>query len=88
MKSGFLSLKLSDWLKGLLLAVVVPVLVAVEQSLNAGELTINWKQLGITAVAALIGYVLKNLFTDDTAVAKKVIEKAGGTVVENMKPID
>lgn len=87
MKSGLFSLKLNDWLRGLLLAVVVPVLLAVQQSLSEGSLTLNWKQLGMTAVASLVAYLVKNFLTNDTATAVKTIEKAGGSVIENQKPI-
>lgn len=87
MKSGLFSLKLNDWLRGLLLAVVVPVLLAVQQSLSEGSLTLNWKQLGMTAVASLVAYLVKNFLTNDTATAVKTIEQAGGSVIENQKPI-
>jgi hypothetical protein len=87
MKSGLFSLKTNDWLRGLLLAVVVPVLLAVQQSLSEGSLTLNWKQLGMTAVASLVAYLVKNFLTNDTANAVKTIEQAGGSVIENQKPI-
>ena len=50
MKSGLFSLKAKDWLRGLLLAVVVPALVALQQSLEAGALTINWKELALSLI--------------------------------------
>jgi hypothetical protein len=87
MKSGLFSLKTKDWIKGLILAVVVPVLLAVEQSLTEGTLTFNWKQLGMTAAASLVAYLAKNFLTNDTAEAVKTIENAGGGVIENQKPI-
>ncbi len=83
MKSGLFSLKAKDWLRGLLLAVVVPALVALQQSLEAGALTINWKELTMSSIAALIAYVIKNFFTDDTMAAVKTVEKAGGTVIDS-----
>jgi uncharacterized membrane protein len=68
-------LKLRDYLKGILMAVVVPALVLIQQSLSAGQITIDWKALGISSVAALIGYLLKNFLTDDIKVAEKIIKE-------------
>ena len=79
--STFGSLKLRDFLKGLVMAVIVPALLAIQQSLAAGELTINWKSLGITAVASFIGYLVKNLFTNDVPVAEKIIQEAQAKVM-------
>ncbi len=61
--SGFLSLNWNDFGKGLLMAVLTPVLVLVQQSVDAGTLVFNWKALGIAAVAGGVGYLIKNLFT-------------------------
>lgn len=72
--SSFLSLKLRDFLKGAALAVIVPALLAVQQSLQNPP--INWKAIGITSLATFIGYLIKNLFTNDTKEAVKVVEEA------------
>ena len=69
------NLKLRDFLKGLLLAVIVPVLTVVQQSLDAGVLTINGKQLIIVALSAMVAYLLKNYFTDDLKQAEKIIKQ-------------
>ena len=68
-------LKLRDYLKGFLLAVVVPALVLIQQSLSNGEWTINWKSLGMSSVAAFIAYILKNFLTDDVKAAEKIIKE-------------
>jgi len=70
------SLKLRDWLKGLLMAIAVPVLLAVQQSLEAGELTLKWKQLLMAAISGLVAYLIKNFFTDDVKTAVKVLDEA------------
>lgn len=57
------SLKLSDWLKALLLAVATPVLTIIMNSLNAGVLTFNWKNILITGLSAGIAYIIKNYLT-------------------------
>jgi hypothetical protein len=63
------SLKLRDWLKGLLMGVGVPVLYAVQ------ELIPNWPLTPIEKIGlgAFVTYILKNLVTDDNKVAKKVL---------------
>ena len=79
--STFASLNIRDFLKGIVLAVLVPALLAIQQSLQAGELTINWRALGIAAVAAFIGYLIKNFFTNDIPAAEKTIAEAQAKVI-------
>ena len=74
--STFGSLKLRDFLKGLVMAVIVPALLAIQQSLSAGVLTINWKALGIAAIASFIGYLIKNVLTNDVPVAQEIVQEA------------
>lgn len=62
-QSNFLSLNLKDLLRGLLMAVLTPALVIVQQSLESGTLTFNWTAIGMAAVAGGVAYLLKNLFT-------------------------
>jgi hypothetical protein len=52
-----------DSLRGLLVSVGTAVLVIVQNSLDAGDLKFNWKQIGIAAVAAGVTYLVKNFFT-------------------------
>jgi len=54
------SLKVRDFLKGALMAVLVPCLLIIQQSLDKGEFTFNWKAIGMTAVASFAGYLIKN----------------------------
>lgn len=70
------SLKLRDWLKGLLMAVGAPVLTFIIDSLNEGELTLNWRKLAVVAISAGLMYLLKNFFTDDVKTAVKVLDEA------------
>lgn len=55
-------LTLNDWWKGLIMAVVVPVLKVIMDTINTGELTFNWAAIGRLALAAIGAYLLKNLF--------------------------
>ena len=61
--SAFLSLNWADFGKGLLMAVLTPVLVLVQQSVDAGSFVFNGKALAIAAVAGGVGYLIKNFFT-------------------------
>lgn len=53
-------LKARDFIKGALMAILVPCLLVIQQSLDKGEFTFNWQQIGMTAVGAFIAYLLKN----------------------------
>lgn len=55
-----------DWRdigKGIVMAVLVPALLIVQQSLDRGELTFNWKAIAMAAIAGGVGYLLKNIST-------------------------
>ena len=61
--SGLFSLNLNDLGKGLLVAVGGAVIAAIETSLKAGSLNINWPSIGSVALAAGLAYLGKNFFT-------------------------
>ncbi len=54
-------MNINTFLKGLGLAVIVPVLYTIAKSLEAGSLTFDWKAIGIVAAAAFVGYIIKSL---------------------------
>lgn len=56
------SLKLNDWWKGLILAILAPALKVIIDSINEGSLAFNWGSLWKVSVAAGAAYLLKNLF--------------------------
>lgn len=62
-QSKFLSLGWRDFLRGLLMAVLTPVFVIIQQSLDAGILTFNWTSIAMAAVAGALAYITKNVFT-------------------------
>lgn len=70
------SLKMRDFLKGLLMAGILPVLYIIQSSIAEGNMVFNWKEIGMTAVAGFVGYLIKNFFTDDVQVAKNVLTEA------------
>jgi hypothetical protein len=61
--SKFLSLGLKDALKGLVIAILTPVFVVIQQSLEAGSLVFEWKTILLAALAGGVAYLTKNFFT-------------------------
>lgn len=85
MKSKFLSLDLKDLLKGAIVAVVTALLTGLYELITAGgDLTwLNFKPVLLTSLAALISYLLKNMFTNsegDILVAEKKKKGFGGSI--------
>lgn len=64
------TLSLPDIWKGLLVAVITPVITIIMTSLNAGTLTFDWKAIGITALAAAVAYLVKNFLTPSAIMIK------------------
>lgn len=69
--SGLFKLNGSDFLRGLIVAVLSATLTFMQQFFAAdGTMqAINWKTVGGVAAASAIAYILKNLFTNDEGVA-------------------
>jgi len=55
------SVDLRDLAKGLILAVIVPVITVILQSVEAGSFKLDWQAIGTTALSALSGYILYKL---------------------------
>lgn len=64
--STFLNLNSSDFLKGLIMAVLSSVITVVYQTVEAGSLTFDWKSIGTIALTSALAYIMKNLFTNST----------------------
>lgn len=50
-QSNFLSLGFRDFLRGFVMAVLTPVFVIIQQSLEVGMLTLNWRSVAMAGVA-------------------------------------
>jgi hypothetical protein len=61
--SSLFSLNLTDLGKGLLVAVGGAVIAAIENVLQAGTISFDWKAIGSVALAAGLSYLGKNFFT-------------------------
>ena len=66
MKSEILKLCKSDWLKGLAVVVIVSILTVIYTALpKVGLAGIDWGMVLQTGITAGIGYILKQLGTDE-----------------------
>ncbi|MFB5946138.1 hypothetical protein [Albibacterium profundi] len=75
------SLKGWDYVKGLILAVVTPVVAVIIQTLDAGELTLDWLTIRTVAASALFAYLSKQFFEP----SKVVVEKPEKDTVTRVK---
>jgi hypothetical protein len=57
------SLQLNDFWKGLIVATITAPITIIMNSLQAGTLTFDWKNIGIVAATGLLGYLVKNFLT-------------------------
>lgn len=64
--SNFLSLNWQDFGKGLIMAILTPAVLIVQQSLEAGVFVFDWKSIGLASVAGGVAYLVKNFFTKPT----------------------
>lgn len=64
MNSPFLTLNTTDFLKGLLMAVLSSVITVVYQTVEAGSLVFDWTAIGTMALTTALAYIMKNLFTN------------------------
>ena len=61
--SKFLALNWADILKGLLMAILTPAVVIIQQSLELGILIFDWKSIVNASIGGGLAYLLKNFFT-------------------------
>jgi hypothetical protein len=54
-------LRARDFLKGAVMSVGTSVAVAVQKTIENGEVWFNWKSIGMVAVGSFIVYLIKNL---------------------------
>ena len=86
MKSTLFSLSAKDFWKGLIVAVGSAIFPIIMQSIQANQLTFNWKLIATTGIGAFLTYLAKNFFTDDTSAAVKTLEKQNVTIIDNTPP--
>jgi len=79
--SSKFTLNSRDVIKGLIIAVILPVLTIIQTSVDSGTLTFNWKAIAIAAVSGFVAYIIKNFLSP----AEIVITNPPEKVVEAVK---
>jgi len=64
MQSTLFTLNTTDFIKGLLMAVLSTVITIVYQTVEAGSLIFDWTAIGTMALTTALAYIMKNLFTN------------------------
>jgi hypothetical protein len=64
MNSPFLTLNARDFVKGLFIAILTAVVTMIYTSIEANNLVLDWKSIGMAALSASIAYIMKNLLTN------------------------
>ena len=57
------TLNFRDVLKGLIMAVILPVINVIYESIQAGSFEFDWKRIGLLAAGGFIAYIIKNFLT-------------------------
>lgn len=63
-KSKLYRLNWRDFANGLIMAILAPAVVTVQQTIENGTFTFDWKLIGISALSGGFAYLIKNLFTN------------------------
>jgi len=72
--SKLFSLNNKDFLKGLVMAILVPAVLIIQQSLDSGTLVLNWKAILMASISGALAYLLKNFFTSEIVSDKSPIQ--------------
>jgi hypothetical protein len=64
MNSSIFTLNSSDFIKGLITAVLTSVVTIIYQTISTGSLTFDWKAVATVALTSALGYIMKNLLTN------------------------
>lgn len=62
--SDLFTLNWKDFLKGLVIAILTPAVLIIQQSIDLQVWTFNWKQISMAAIAGAVAYLLKNMLTN------------------------
>jgi hypothetical protein len=65
MKSGFAKLNIEDFFKGLIVAVLSALVTFLYNTMDSGEVVLNWKMITTTSLSAALAYIIKNYLTND-----------------------
>jgi len=65
--SKLFELNKKDFLKGFIMAILVPAVLIIQQSLDSGSLVLNWKAILMASISGALAYLMKNFFTTEEA---------------------
>lgn len=63
--SKLFTLNNKDFLKGLIMAILISAITIIQQSLNSGTLVLDFKAILIASISGALAYLMKNFFTTD-----------------------
>jgi len=69
--SKLFTLNNKDFFKGFIMAILVPAVLIVQQSLESGTLVLNWKAILMASISGALAYLMKNFFTTETVLTVK-----------------
>lgn len=75
------TLSLNDFWKGLIVAILSPIVPILMESLNAHTWVFDWNVIGTTALSAAVAYLLKNFLSTSTTVITGVPAPGNTTTV-------
>lgn len=79
------TLQVRDFLKGLLVSVLTSVIVVIQSTIEQGNLTFDWKQIGMVAVGSAVAYLGKNFFSAPKVVTTYKTNEHAISVAETIK---
>lgn len=82
-QSPMFQLNWNDLLKGLIMAVLTPMALLVEQTIETGSMTFNWHSIAIAGAAGFMAYIIKNFLTP-SAPTQTTTTTPDGTVTEKV----
>lgn len=85
-QSGFLSLGVRDFLRGLLMAILTPAFTTAYDSIQRGEFKLDWKLILASAIGGAFAYFAKNFFTPKDKPDNSVMSDIGGGGIKNDPP--
>ena|ERR1700733_7261880 len=75
------NINLNDVVKGLKMAVILPVLTIIYTSLSSGSFLFDWHAIGVAAALGFVGYLIKNFFDKPQV----VVSDASPATIEAVK---
>jgi len=72
--SKLFTLNNKDFLKGLVMAVLISAITIIQQSLDSGTLTLDWRAILIASISGALAYLMKNFFTSENKTTEPILE--------------